>query len=215
MKITKSKHFGIYEAYKKNNQYLFTKSTQSFFGKKIDNNYRKFDPTRSKLGAAIMNGAKNIPFRENSKVLYLGASHGYTTSYISDICKKGVIYAIEFAPGVTKDLVFLAEKKNNIIPILADANQPSLYQERVPEVDIIFQDIAQKNQVEILLKNLKFLKKGGYALLSAKARSINVIEDPSKIFKDITSLLSKEITILEKIRLEPFEKDHCFYICQK
>ena len=211
----KSEHYGIYEQHKKDRRFLFTKSKNSFFGENINKGFRKFDPTRSKLGAAIMNGAKKIPFKENSKVLYLGASHGYTVSYISDIVKKGIIYAVEFAPLVTTELVFLSEKKNNILPILADANKPDTYKERIEESDILFQDIAQKNQVEILLKNLKFLKEGGYILFSAKARSIDTVKAPSEVFKEVESKLSKKVKILEKIRLDPFEKDHSFYICKK
>src|SRR4030065_2682548 len=47
--------------------------------------YRLWDPFRSKLAAAIMNGLEIFPFKENSSVLYLGVSTDTTASHISDI----------------------------------------------------------------------------------------------------------------------------------
>ena len=60
------------------------------YGEKLveveDNEYRIWEPRRSKLGAAIVNGINTFPFKNDSKVLYLGASSGTTPSHISDIC---------------------------------------------------------------------------------------------------------------------------------
>jgi fibrillarin-like pre-rRNA processing protein len=57
------------------------------YGEKLveveDNEYRIWEPRRSKLGAAIMNGIKTFPFEDDSKILYLGASSGTTPSHIS------------------------------------------------------------------------------------------------------------------------------------
>ncbi|MDX1533246.1 MAG: fibrillarin-like rRNA/tRNA 2'-O-methyltransferase, partial [Nitrosopumilaceae archaeon] len=38
--------------------------------------YRLWDPFRSKLAASILNGLEEFPFKEESNVLYLGASTG-------------------------------------------------------------------------------------------------------------------------------------------
>ena len=47
--------------------------------------YREWNPTRSKLAAGLVKGAKLPAINEGSTVLYLGAASGNTVSYISDI----------------------------------------------------------------------------------------------------------------------------------
>ena len=72
--------------------------------------YRVWNPRRSKLSAALLNGLSGMKLEENSKVLYLGASTGTTVSHISDILTDGLIYAVEFSPVSMKKLARLAEK---------------------------------------------------------------------------------------------------------
>lgn len=219
--IKPSKIFEIYE--NENRRKIFTKNLSPgnrFFNEIIykENNieYREFDPRRSKLSAVILKGCPNIFIRKNDVVLYLGASHGYTASHISDIVgNDGIIFAIDSAPRVVRDLFFLAKVRRNITPILADANLPKEYIENVCLADIIYQDIAQKNQAEIFLKNIRpFLKDGGYALLAVKARSINVVKKPSEIFKEIRKILEKELIIIDYRTLEPYQIDHCMFVCK-
>ena len=121
--------------------------------------YRIWDPRRSKLAAAILKGLKRFSLKESWKVLYLGAASGTTVSHLSDILRRGKIFAVEIAPRVFADLFFLSEKRENIYPILADAKQIWQYSGLVPVVDFVYQDIAQKDQTEIFLENCKaFLK---------------------------------------------------------
>ncbi|MBW2995634.1 fibrillarin-like rRNA/tRNA 2'-O-methyltransferase [Candidatus Woesearchaeota archaeon] len=178
--------------------------------------YREWDPKRSKLAAAIVKGVKNLGIKENSTILYLGAAHGYTCSFLSDIAKNGKIYALDFAPRVVRDLVYLAEKRKNICPILGDANKPESYFSKIGQlVDIVFMDIAQKNQTEIFLKNTRlFLKKEGTGLLALKARSIDVASKPEKIFKQARKEL-EQLKVIEQKNLNPFERDHCFFVVRK
>ena len=89
--------------------------------------YRIWNPRRSKLAAALLNGLEDFDLKNDSKVLYLGASTGTTVSHISDICDSGLIYAVEFSPVSMKKLVRLSQKRNNIAPILADATKPKYY----------------------------------------------------------------------------------------
>lgn len=214
---------GIFEVFTdQRKRKLFTKSflrpAKSHYGERIIKErgeaYREWDPKRSKLAAAIMRGAHNTGIRSGNWVLYLGASHGYTPSHVSDmIGKDGLMFAVEFAPQVLRDLVFMSYDRTNIAPILADANHPENYADRISKVDVVFQDIAQKNQAEIFIKNCDlFLKEGGFGLLSIKARSINIKQKSSVIFEEIRSVLEKKYVIADFRDLAPFEKDHCMII---
>lgn len=199
---------------------LYTQDTATGFAEetvKINGKpYREWDVRRSKLSAALAKGIKGVEINSNSKILYLGAAHGYTVSFLSQICDSGKIFAVEFAPRVARELIILAGKKKNILPLVADANQPHAYYHFVTASDIVYQDIAQRNQVEILVKNCNmFLKKGGLVLIAIKARSIDVAEKPSKIFADVKQQLEQQFKILDYRNLEPMQKDHAFFVCQK
>lgn len=179
--------------------------------------YREFDPRRSKLAAMIIKGCTNIGIRKKDIVLYLGLSHGYTASFVSDIVgEEGLIFGIDPAPRVVRDAVFLAQDRKNIIPILADANHVESYADKVCLVDVVYQDISQRNQAEIFLTNCKlFLKSGGYGLLAVKARSIDVKRNPRQIFEEVRKMIEKEHTVIDYRFLDPFEKDHCMIIIKK
>jgi len=83
-------------------------------------------------------------------------------------------------------------------------------------VDVVYQDIAQKNQIEIFIKNIDlFLKDGGYALLAVKARSIDVAKNPKIIFKEVKKELERDLIIIDNRVLDPFQKDHCMFVCKK
>ncbi len=190
---------------------LFSEETAKIEGKP----YREWQTTRSKLAAAIAKGIK-VEIGKESTILYLGAAHGYTPSFLSQICENGKIFAVEFAPRVARELVLLAEKRKNILPIVADANQPASYYHLVQAADIVYQDIAQRNQVEILVKNCSlFLKRGGLAMIAIKARSIDVTESPPKIFAEVKRQLAEIFNILDYRNLEPMQKDHAFFVCRK
>lgn len=216
----KQKYNGIFES----NRMLYTKSIThgvKFFEEDIvkenGEEYRNFNPTRSKLAAGAVKGIKETGLNEGSGVLYLGAAHGYTVSFISDIVgSKGFIFAIDFAPRVVRDLVFVAEKRKNIAPILADANRPESFFHRIAAVDVLYQDIAQKNQAEIFLKNAAlFLKKGGYGMIAVKARSIDVTKEPKKIFQEVKNEMEREMEIVDYRNLEPFQKAHALFVLRK
>ena len=179
--------------------------------------FRVFDPKRSKLASTIIKGSPNVGFRKGDVVLYLGCSHGYTASYVSDIVgNDGFVFAVDIAPRVMRDLIFLCYQRKNIAPILADANKANELKERICAVDVVYQDVAQKSQIEIFLKNVDlFLRNDGYAILAVKARSIDVTKNPKQIFKDVKEKLEKKLIIIDYRELEPFQKDHCMFICKK
>ncbi|MBW6452054.1 MAG: fibrillarin-like rRNA/tRNA 2'-O-methyltransferase [DPANN group archaeon] len=175
--------------------------------------YRIWDPKKSKLSAAITKGLKEIPLYKGSKVLYLGIASGTSASHISDVIgETGIIYGIEFAPRSIRDLTYVAEKRKNIIPILSDARIPVDYASIVEQVDFIFEDIAQKDQVEIFTRNAKiFLKKGGYGMIAIKSRSIDVSKNPEIIFKESRKKLETDFNVIQQVNLNPFEKDHMLF----
>lgn len=114
--------------------------------------YRVWNPFRSKLAAGILGGMDNIYMKPGSKVLYLGAASGTSVSHVSDIVgPTGVVYAVEFSHRSGRDLVGLATKRTNIIPIVEDARHPLKYRMLVGMVDCIFADVAQPDQGMFLL----------------------------------------------------------------
>ena len=66
------------------------------------------------------------------------------------------------------------------------------------------------------MKNCKlFLKKGGYGLLTVKARSIDIKRKPKQIFTEIRHNLEKVFTVIDYKILDPMQKDHCMIIIKK
>jgi fibrillarin-like pre-rRNA processing protein len=219
--ITRSKIFEVYEDRARNRLYTINLVPgKKVYGEqlvKLDNTeYREWDVYSSKLAAAILNRCTNIFLRKGDVVLYLGSASGTTVSHVSDIVgKEGFVFAVDVAPRVMRDLLFNCEGRKNICPILADANKINILGERISAVDIIYQDVAQKSQVDIFIKNMKaFLKKDGYGILAVKARSIDVTINPKIIFKDVMDRLEKEFVVVDYRTLEPFQKDHCMLICK-
>jgi fibrillarin-like pre-rRNA processing protein len=178
-----------------------------------DKELRSWNPYRSKLAAAVLNGLK-LDIKVNSKVLYLGAATGTTVSHISDILKEGLIFSIENSPIAVRLLIKLSKKRKNVIPIFADANHPDRYSLMVPIVNIVYQDISQRNQAEIFIENVnRFLKENGVGIIMVKARSVDVSLKPEKVYEKICSKLKKNnLKIINKIDLKPYEKDHAAII---
>ncbi len=213
-----TEHPGIY----KKNDRLFTVNPEGCRGIKVyneqlftedDKEYRSWNPYRSKLAAALLKGL-SFDLSSDAKILYLGAATGTTVSHISDIITKGTLYAVETSPVAIISLLKVAEKRQNIIPILSDANHPERYQHMVPAVDMIYQDISQRNQADIFTRNIRaYLKQNGTGLIMVKARSIDVALKPKQAYELVCSALQKEKFRLKKtVELTPFEKDHAAII---
>lgn len=192
---------------------------ESVYGERLIGEYRVIEQSKSKLGALLAktNGKTVLDVKNGSIVLYLGASTGTTVSHFSDIVgNEGGIFAIEIAPRVMRELVFLAEERKNIAPILADANHPEEYKDKIMRVDLLYQDVSQKNQVEIFLKNSKmFLKKEGTAIICLKAKSISSVKEPKTVYEESEMVISKELKIIDKISIEQYHKGHCVFVCIK
>lgn len=178
---------------------------------------RSWNPYRSKLAAAILNGLE-IEIKKDYHILYLGAATGTTVSHISDIIQEGTLYAVESSPVSMKKLITVCEKRKNIIPILNDAFHPDRYISIIPNaVDLIYQDISQRNQSEIFLENIKkYLKENGLAVIMVKARSIDVAIKPKIAYEKVCKYLKEnDLKIKQVFELEPYEKDHAAVLVSK
>jgi len=177
--------------------------------------YRVWNPFRSKLAAAIINGLKDFPFNQKSDVLYLGVSTGTTISHISDIVSQGgTIFGIEHASRVARDFLDRVEShRKNIVPIIQDARRPEEFFSVYKKVDIVYVDIAQPEQTNIAIENCRlYLKSGGYLFLVIKTRSIDVVKDPKRVIKDEIKKLDTLFEIKQTIDLHPYDKDHAMVI---
>jgi len=173
--------------------------------------YRVWNPFRSKIAAAILGGIENIYIQPGSKVMYLGAASGTTVSHVSDIVgPTGVVYAVEFSHRSGRDLINVAKKRTNIIPIIEDARHPHKYRMLVGMVDVLFADVAQPDQARILALNAhNFLKNEGSFVISIKANCIDSTAAPEVVFaKEVKKLQEEKFKPIEQITLEPYERDH-------
>jgi rRNA 2'-O-methyltransferase fibrillarin len=225
--IERHKHFGIFIARGKEDA-LCTKNLvpgESVYGEKrivifseTDKNkieYRIWNPFRSKLAAAILGGIDDIYIKPGMNILYLGAANGTTVSHIADIIgEEGNIYAIEFSHRSGRDLINMAKKRTNIVPIIEDARYPHKYRMFLNMVDLIFSDVAQPDQARILSINAQhFLKNGGYFIITIKASCIDSTADASLIFaKEVQKLQNDNFRPIEQITLEPYERDHAIVL---
>jgi len=189
-----------------NDEKLLTISSEEF---------RKWDPFHSKLAAIILKGL-SLSVRKDSTFLYLGAANGTTVSHVSDMVENGMIYAVEISPRSMKDLIRISIPRKNIVPILADAMNPLSYQNMLTEVDFIYQDIAQREQARIAIKNADlFLKKEGILVLIIKIKSIDSTKKPKEVFNNEIKKLEGIFKVRELFDLEPFHKNHIAIVAQK
>ncbi|PVX24784.1 MAG: fibrillarin [Candidatus Bathyarchaeum sp.] len=181
--------------------------------------YRLWDPYRSKLAAAIINGLETVPIAPTQRVLYLGAASGTTASHVSDIVGEGgQVYCVEFASRSLRELVnSVCILRYNMSPILADARLPESYSRMVERVDSVYCDVAQPEQARLLADNADmFLADGGWVILAIKSQSIDVTKEPSVVYqKEIAVLESRGFCVSQVVDLEPFDKAHAMVVAQK
>jgi fibrillarin-like pre-rRNA processing protein len=180
--------------------------------------YREWDPFRSKLAALILRNPITNFLREDLKCLYLGASSGTTISHLSDIVEKGVIYGVEFAERSIRQLIQNTSNRTNIIPIIADARYPENYAKSIfTEVDFIYQDVAQPNQAEIAIANGNYyLNDRGIIVVAIKSQSIDSVVKSEIVYKEEKSKLEQAgYSIIESINIHKYASNHIILIVQK
>jgi len=167
-----------------------------------------WNPYHSKLSAYLMAGGKNWPFKKNSKILYLGSAEGNTIRYLSEICLINNITAVEISAVAMAELLVLAKKKENIIPCLNDAHFPEKYRIQANNPEIIYQDIAQNDQVDIFIRNCNYFKPK-CAFLMLKTQSIS--GKNKTIFENTEKELNKIFKNVEIININKWAKGHSAY----
>ena len=177
--------------------------------------YREWNPRRSKLAAFLKKGAAVFPFGSDTDVLYLGAAQGTTVSHLADVCRDGTIYAVEISRRAFQKLLDVSEQRPNVMPILADAQAPENYERLVGRVGALYQDVAQRDQVGIFLRNLTFVRPGGFGLLCVKARSVDVAANPKAVYAEARRALAKAVTVVQVVELGPYERDHAAILIEK
>ncbi len=104
-----------------------------------------------------------------------------------------MVYAVEFSHRSGRDLINMAKKRTNVVPIIEDARHPHKYRMLIPMVDTIFADVAQPDQARIVALNAhQFLKTGGHFVISIKV----LFESDSSGTLLITRLSSLRPTVL-------------------
>lgn len=190
---------------------------KSVYGERIIDGFRIWDPYRSKLAALLLKNPSLLPIdlTGGSIVLYLGAATGTTVSHVSDIVRDGLVYAVELSPRSMRQLLQLAESRQNIIPILGDAARPESYSSLVEPVDFVYQDVAQRNQAEIAtLNSARYLKSGGTLVLMIKTRSVDSTASPEEV-RALEMEKLKGLKVLSVIDLLPYHHDHWAVVAKK
>ncbi|KAG8433719.1 hypothetical protein GDO86_012176 [Hymenochirus boettgeri] len=181
----------------------------------VKTEYRAWNPFRSKLAAAILGGIDQIHIKPGVKVLYLGAASGTTVSHVSDLVgPEGLVYAVEFSHRSGRDLINVAKKRTNIIPVIEDARHPHKYRMLLGMVDVIFADVAQPDQTRIVALNAhNFLKNGGHFVISIKANCIDSTAAPEAVFaSEVKKMQQENMKPQEQLTLEPYERDHAVVV---
>ncbi|CAN1312243.1 rRNA 2'-O-methyltransferase fibrillarin 1 [Linum perenne] len=150
----------------------------------IEIEYRIWDPSRSKLAAAIQCGVENI-------------------------WVDGLVYAV----GSSDAVVNMAEKRSNVIPVYTDYSAPMMYLMLVSMVDVICADLEDPLKVYgpimkvrgLAMNALHFLRAGGHFLVFTQADSIVPTSENGVAIESLRGEEKREFNILEMIKLE---QDH-------
>ncbi len=172
--------------------------------------YRAWDPWRSKLAAYLLRGAPRLPFDQPRALLYLGAAHGTTASHLSDLLPDARLFAVEKSAETFAAFLALARRRPNLLPILADAQLPERYAADVGLVDFLYQDVAQRNQVELFAENAAAcLAPRGRGFLVLKVRSVTQRQPSAAVVAEARSALAAHrFRVADERSLAPYSRDH-------
>ncbi|MDC0526608.1 fibrillarin-like rRNA/tRNA 2'-O-methyltransferase [Euryarchaeota archaeon] len=184
---------------------------RSFLEIKENKNWITWNPYHSKLSAYILAKGMYWPFTKKSIVLYLGAAEGTTIRFLSNICYEGRIIGVDISPTSMAELLLLVEEKENIIPFLGDAQFPKHYRPHANSPDVIYQDIAQGNQLDIFIRNYNYFKpKCGFLMLKSKS----IRGNDNEIIALYQKKMETHFKTVECINISKWAKGHRAYYVQ-
>ncbi len=172
--------------------------------------YRHWDPWRSKLAAYLLKSRPGKFLEGVGTVLYLGGAHGTTVSHLSDALPAARIFVVEKSPTTFAPLLALARERPNVLPLLADAQLPERYAADVGVVDLLYQDVAQRDQAKVYRENATAcLRGGGDGLLMLKVRSVTQSRPARAVLGEARrELEGAGLSLRESVDLGPFSRDH-------
>lgn len=171
---------------------------------------RHFEPGRSKLAAALARGFSDALPRPGERWLYLGAATGTTASHLADLVgPSGRVYAVEKSLRPFARLLALAGRYPNLCPILGDARWTDRHLGLIPPVEGVYADLAQPDQVAIVLGNCReFLRPDGHLLLALKTASMGRQATPEEHARTALRELAGSFDLADPIPLDPFHRRH-------
>ncbi|EQD78421.1 fibrillarin, partial [mine drainage metagenome] len=91
-----------------------------------------------------------------------------------------------------------------------DAQLPERYRADVGEVDLLYQDVAQRNQAAIFVENARAtLAPHGRGVLMLKVRSVTQRRPSSAIVREARAELTRGgLSVRAEFPLAPFARDH-------
>lgn len=173
--------------------------------------FRLFEPTRSKLAAAVTRGWTGDLPAPGERWLYLGAASGTTASHVADLVgPEGRVYAVEWSLRPFARLLALSERWPNLRPILADARDPVAYAALVPPADGMYVDVAQPDQLDIVEHNAELLLRGDGArlLVALKTASMGRHRSPAGHRESAEAVLARRAALYPSVSIEPFHRGH-------
>lgn len=128
--------------------------------------------------------------------------------------QTGCVYAVEFSHRPGRELIGMAKRRTNVVPIIEDARKPQKYRMLVGMVDCVFADVAQPDQARIVdINSQYFLKDNGGFVISIKANCVDSTIAPEKVFKsEVQKLQAAKFKPKEQVTLEPYERDHAVVV---
>ena len=186
----------------------YLRKRKGFLELKTNNKWISWNPYHSKLSAYVLADGSEWPFEKKSTILYLGAAEGNTVSFLSHICHEGRIIGVDISSMAMAELLVLAEKRKNIIPFLGDAHFPNSYHPHTNIPDILYQDIAQRDQVEIFIRNYDFFgPKCGFLMLKSRSSP----GKDSEVFQDCEKKLEFRFKKVSTVDITKWSKGHMTY----
>ena len=171
--------------------------------------WRDWNPWRSKLAAWLRASRREWPLEPDARVLYLGAAEGTTVSHVCDLCPQGRVAAVEVSPTAMAELLVVAERYQNLLPVLTDAHFPARYAPQAEGCGFLYQDIAQRDQLAIFRRNWDFYcpREG---LLMLKAPGIRA-GAPEAVLDEAEAELRETFATVERSDIAKWAKGHAAF----